>query len=119
MGEFRTFAKGEHIIRQGDMGTEMFVLINGAADAWLNIDEQSKLLRTMGRGDVIGEMALIRQNQRTADVIAVDDVEAIAVDQRFLSRMQKRYPRIGARIFLNIAKMLSDRLEETSRRDVG
>jgi len=117
MGEFRTFAKGEHIIRQGDMGTEMFVLINGAADARLNMDEQSKLLRTMGRGDVIGEMALIRQNRRTADVIAVDDVEAIAVDQRFLSRMQKRYPRIGARIFFNIAKMLSDRLEETSRRD--
>ena len=116
MGEFRTFAKGEHIIRQGDMGTEMFVLINGTADARLNIDGQSKLLRTMGRGDVIGEMALIRQNQRTVDVIAVEDVEAIAVDQRFLSRMQKRYPRIGARIFLNMAKMLSDRLEETTRR---
>ncbi len=117
MGELQTFARGEHIVRQGDMGTEMFVLINGTADARLNIDGQSKLLRTMGRGDVIGEMALIRQNQRTADVIAVDDVEAIAVDQRFLSRMQKRYPRIGARIFLNIAKMLSDRLEETSRRN--
>ncbi len=116
MGEFRTFAKGELIVKQGDLGREMFVLINGRADARLNIDGESKLLRSMGRGDVIGEMALIRQNRRTADVIAVDDAEAIVVDERFLSRMQKRYPRIGARIFLNIAKILSDRLDEASRR---
>ena len=122
MGEFRTFNKGDLIVRQGEMGREMFVLINGRADARLNIDGTSKLLRTMGRGDVIGEMALIRQNQRTADVIAVDDAEAIVVNERFLHRMQKRYPRIGARIFLNIARILSDRLDDASRRgmaDVG
>ena len=118
MGEFRTFNKGDLIVRQGDMGREMFVLINGRADARLNIDGASRLLRTMTRGDVLGEMALIRQNQRTADVIAVDDVEAIVVDERFLQRMQKRYPRIGARIFLNIAKILSDRLDDVSRRGV-
>ena len=57
MGEFQTFAKGELIVRQGDLGREMFVLINGRADAQLNIDGESKLLRTMGRGAVIGEMA--------------------------------------------------------------
>ena len=119
MGEFRTFDKGDFIVRQGEMGREMFVLINGRADARLNIDGTSKLLRTMGRGDVIGEMALIRQNQRTADVIAVDDAEAIVVDERFLHRMQKRYPRIGARIFLNIAKILSDRLDDASRRGMA
>ena len=119
MGEFRAFAKGEFIVRQGEVGREMFVLISGRADARLNIDGASKLLRSMGRGDVIGEMALIRQNQRTADVIAVDDAEAIVVDERFLQRMQKRYPRIGARIFLNIAKILSDRLDDASRRGVA
>ena len=119
MGEFRAFAKDEFIVRQGEVGREMFVLISGRADARLNIDGTSKLLRTMGRGDVIGEMALIRQNQRTADVIAVDDAEAIVVDERFLQRMQKRYPRIGARIFLNIAKILSDRLDDASRRGVA
>ena len=119
MGEFRAFAKDEFIVRQGEVGREMFVLISGRADARLNIDGASKLLRSMGRGDVIGEMALIRQNQRTADVIAVDDAEAIVVDERFLQRMQKRYPRIGARIFLNIAKILSDRLDDASRRGVA
>ena len=119
MGELRTFAKGEPLMRQGEPGREMFVLVNGRADAVLTAGGESRLLRTMHRGDVIGEMALIRSHPRTADVIAADDVEAIAVDERFLARMQRRYPRIGARIFLNIARMLSDRLEEISRRGVG
>jgi CRP-like cAMP-binding protein len=62
-------------------------------------------------------MGLIRHDKRTADVIAVEDVEALAVNERFLTSMQRRYPRIGTKIFLNIAKILSDRLEEeTSQR---
>ncbi len=119
MGEFRSFRKGEHLFRQGELGREMYVLIEGRAEAKIHVGVESRLLRTMKRGDVIGEMALIRHNVRTADVVAVDNVESIVVNERFLSRMQKRYPRIGARIFLNIAKILSDRLEEMSRRNTS
>jgi CRP-like cAMP-binding protein len=60
---------------------------------------------------VFGEMGLIRHHQRTADVIAAEDVEVLVVNERFLTRMQRRYPRIGAKVFLNVAKILSDRLE--------
>jgi CRP-like cAMP-binding protein len=73
------------------------------------------MVRTLKRGDVFGEMGLIRHNERTADVIANEDVEVIAVNERFLDRMQRRYPRIGAKIFLNIAKILSDRLQESQQ----
>jgi hypothetical protein len=49
-------------------------------------------------------------------IIATDDVEVLVVNERFLGRMQRRYPRIGAKIFLNIAKILSDRWEQESIR---
>jgi CRP-like cAMP-binding protein len=62
-------------------------------------------------------MGLIRHHERTADVIAAEDVEVLAVNERFLSRMQRRYPRIGAKIFLNIAKILSDRLQQSTQRE--
>lgn len=119
MGELKTFPRGHHIIRQGEMGNEMYVLIKGTADVLLNSSPQPRLLRTMKRGDVFGEMGLIRHNKRTADVIATEDVEVIAVDERFLSRMQRRYPRIGAKVFLNIAKILSDYVEASQRPQSG
>jgi CRP-like cAMP-binding protein len=43
------------------------------------------------RGDVFGEMGLIRHQNRMADVIAIDDSEVLVVNERFLSRMQRRY----------------------------
>mgnify|MGYP003694199499 CR=1 FL=1 len=58
-----------------------------------------------------GEMALVRQDERSADVVAKDDVEVLAVDERFLQRIQRRYPRIAARVFLNLTRILSDRLQ--------
>ncbi|MGO9268149.1 MAG: MMPL family transporter [Candidatus Binataceae bacterium] len=116
MGELRTVPNGQPIIRQGESGNEMFVLIGGRAEVRVSLDGHSRVLRQVTRGDVFGEMGLIRQHSRMADVIATDDVEVLVVNDVFLGRMQRRYPRIGAKIFLNIAKILSDRLEQESIR---
>jgi len=51
-----------------------------------------------------------------ADVIATQDVEVLAVNERFLARLKRRYPRIATEIFFNISKILSDRLEAAQQR---
>jgi len=111
MGEYKAFPHGQAIVRQGELGNEMFVLIGGKAEVQVTINGHSRVVRELYRGDVFGEMGLLRHHQRTADVIAVEDVEVLVVNERFLMLMQRRYPRIGAKIFLNVAKILSDRLE--------
>jgi predicted RND superfamily exporter protein len=116
MGELKTFPHGQAIVRQGELGNEMFVLIGGKAEVSVNVNGQSRFVRQVTRGDVFGEMGLVRHHNRMADVVATEDVEVLVVNERFLTRMQRRYPRIGAKIFLNIAKILSDRLEQESIR---
>jgi hypothetical protein len=116
MGELRSFPGGQAIIREGEMGDAMFVIINGRAEVRVDAGGQSRRVRELGRGDVFGEMGLIRRHQRTADVLATDQVEAMAMDWRFLSRVQRRYPRIASKIFLNIARILSDRLQQETQR---
>jgi predicted RND superfamily exporter protein len=111
MGELRSYKQGEAIVRQGELGDEMYVLINGRADVLVHSDGQSRRLRELRRGDVFGEMGLIRKVERTADVVASEDVEVMAMNERILTRVQRRYPRIAAKMFLNISKVLSDRLE--------
>jgi hypothetical protein len=39
----------------------------------------------------------------------------LAVNERFLTRIKRRYPRIASEIFFNISKILSDRLEAVQR----
>ena len=89
------------------------MIIGGNAEVRLNLEGESHLVRQIQRGDVVGEMGLLRHQNRMADVIATEDAEVLVVNERFLNRMQRRYPRIGAKIFLNIAKILSDRLERS------
>ncbi|MBI3756389.1 MAG: MMPL family transporter [Deltaproteobacteria bacterium] len=113
MGELKTFPRGGPIIQEGEIGNEMYVLIKGTANVFINSATQRRMVRMLKRGDVFGEMGLIRHHERTADVVANEDVEVIAVNENFLDRMQRRYPRIGAKIFLNIAKILSDRLQDS------
>jgi hydrophobe/amphiphile efflux-3 (HAE3) family protein len=115
MGELKAFPRGEHIIRQGEMGNEMYVVITGAADIVLNTNGQPRHLAKIKRGDVVGEMGLIRHHERMADVVATEDVEVLAVNERFLTRIKRRYPRIASEIFFNISKILSDRLEQVQR----
>ena len=115
MGQFKSFPAGQPIVQQGDVGNEMYVLINGSADVFIQAADQRRKVRTLQRGEVFGEMGLLRRHERTADVVANEGVEVMAVNEQFLDRMQRRYPRIGAKIFLNIAKIISDRLQEVQQ----
>jgi CRP-like cAMP-binding protein len=111
MGELRSFRAGEPIIRKGETGDAMYVLIDGAAEVRVEVGGKSRTVRTVRRGDVFGEMGLIRRHERTADVVAVEDVEVMSMDERFLARVKRRYPRIALKILTNIARILSDHLQ--------
>jgi len=98
----------------------MFVLLGGTADVLIGADGGGRQrVARLARGDVVGEMGLVRHNVRGADVVAERPVEVLAVDERFLRRIQRRYPRIAARVFLNLTRILSDRLEQSNARAVA
>jgi len=119
MGHIKRFQPGEAIVRQGEVGDEMYVIIRGTTEVWASQDGTRRQLIVLRRGDVFGEMGLVRQSERTADVIAATPVEVLAIDETFLQRIQFRYPRIAAKVFLNLTHILSDRLQRMTELFVG
>ncbi len=116
MGEIKSFPPGHAIIRHGEVGNEMFVILNGRAEVCVNSAGQTRSVWEFKRGDVFGVTSLIRSQERVTDVIALEDVEVLAMDERFLTRIW-RYPRIAARIFFNISSFLLDRLQDEVQRE--
>ncbi len=117
MGDLRRFKPGQEIVRRGERGDEMYVIIQGRADVWIGAGRERHRITEMRRGDVFGEMGLVRGgNERSADVVAATDVEALTVDERFLQRIQRRYPRIASKVLLNLSRILSDRLQQANVR---
>ena len=116
MGELKSFPRGQVIIHPGEASNEMFVVISGRAELRVNSTGQYRPLWELHRGDVFGVTSLMRSSdERLSEVIALEDVEVLAMDERFRTRVW-RYPRIAARIFFNLSITLLERLQYTLQR---
>jgi predicted RND superfamily exporter protein len=114
LGKTRTYAPNAYVMRRGEPGSEMYLVLTGRAVVTGGPD--GPVFAHLQRGDVVGEMGLLRHAVRSADVIAQSELDVLVIDEAFLRRLMIRYPRFASRFFLNIARILSDRLEGTNRR---
>lgn len=117
MGELQTYPRGQVIMGPGDETKAMFVMISGRAALRVNADGQPRTLWEVQRGDVFGVTSLMGDGneERLSEVVALEDVEVLAMDERFRTRVW-RYPRIAARIFFNLSTVILERLQYTLQR---
>ena len=73
------FAPGESIIRQNEPATEAFALITGEARVTKDIHGASVMIASLAPGDIFGEIGLMINGTRTANVIAGVQSECIAI----------------------------------------
>ena len=64
---------GELIIKQNTTGKEMYIVAEGSVDVFIQNDGETRNLVVLGKGQVIGELALIDQGHRSASVRATND----------------------------------------------
>jgi len=72
--EWVEVAGGQTLMRQGDPGDAMFLVISGRLRAYMAGDDDApRLLREMARGQIVGELSLITDAPRSATVLALRD----------------------------------------------
>ena len=77
--EFRLYVKGAYICRQGDTSTDAFLLQSGSADVLAEKDGQTALLRTFSDGAIVGELAAVTLQPRTATVQVTSELARLVV----------------------------------------
>lgn len=111
MGELGHFEAGELIVRRGEAGHDMYVILDGTTRVVVDKAGAPSSIAELQRGEVFGEMALVRHDARSADVVAAGSVDVLAFNEQCFARLQDRYPRIAAKLLLNLSRILSDRLQ--------
>jgi hypothetical protein len=101
---------GNTIVRNGEAGSEIFVLLSGAVEARVCAGALTRVLRTMGKGDVFGELGILRSGRRTADVVVLEDVQLLVLTPDFFDRIVKDLPAVAAKLLLNLSRVLAERL---------
>jgi len=118
MGHVVKYRDKELIYKEGDVGSEMYVVLKG----YVNIVNEERghevNLFTVQPGGSFGEVALLHHATRSASARAEGWVKLLVLDEQVLFRLQKRYPRISSQIFYNITHILAERLERASEQMV-
>jgi CRP-like cAMP-binding protein len=113
-----TAFKGQTVLEEGDRGADLYILLEGRVRVQIESINPaievgiSKLLE----GDVIGEMALVEGEPRSATVVAVQPSIFALIPAAALDDFIQRYPAWGVVIMRNIARILSRRLKTMNRR---
>jgi CRP-like cAMP-binding protein len=98
----RRYEAGNVIMREGDAGTHMYVILRGQVD----ITIKGSVVESVGTGATIGEMALVEQSARAATATARTECKLLAVNRRALIDMLKTEPAIGMALMRSMAARL-------------
>ncbi|MEN8153638.1 MAG: cyclic nucleotide-binding domain-containing protein [Acidobacteriota bacterium] len=110
----KIFNSGEIIFEENNIGNSMMVITSGEVRVSQDTDsEGEEALIILKKGDLFGEMALLEDLPRTANVIAHTNVILLEINrEKFLSFLNS-HSDAGIKILLKLSRILSSRLRET------
>lgn len=105
--------KSMPIVKTGQLGREMFVILSGEARVLAGPDKAE--VARLKRGDIFGELAYLTEAPRTADVVTTDETELLVLSQEIVRRIMDKMPAIAARVLFNLSLILCARLGQSTR----
>ena len=105
------FAEGQTLFRQGELGDAAYILLDGAADVLVNTATGPRKVASLGRHQIVGEIAVLCDVPRTATVVAAGPLVTLKISKDHFLRMMGEFPQMAIEILRELAK----RLDMTTR----
>lgn len=103
----RVYAPGEAIVRKGQEGKSMFVIVRGAVDVQIPEDGRPKTINHLRGNDFFGEMSLLTGQPRSATVVATEETEVLQIKKTALKPLFEENPELVE----SISKIVEERRE--------
>jgi CRP-like cAMP-binding protein len=104
------------VVSRGDHGDALFMVLEGEVRARVMIDGRETTLTTMTVGECFGELAVVDQGPRSADVIANQPSVLIKVTEAALRRMFAEAPALAAPFMLALTRVIAQRVRFLTKR---
>lgn len=108
----RSYPAGSVILEEGSWGEELFIVLSGK----VVVSKGDAVLTTLGVGEHVGEMALIRSTPRSATVSAGEgSAELVAIRRTDFFEILRREPELAVKLLWQFVGVLANRLDQTSK----
>jgi CRP/FNR family transcriptional regulator, cyclic AMP receptor protein len=116
LGLVQNFRKGDFIIREGQTGGKLHILINGKAEVVKSVKGKAKIkpLGKLQKGSVFGEMSVFDGAPYSASVRAVEDCDVHIIRGIDFERFLQQTPQAAYGIFRTLISSISNRLRRTN-----
>jgi CRP/FNR family transcriptional regulator, cyclic AMP receptor protein len=101
-GKELSYKPGDTIVSEGTTGVGFYLILDGKAE----VRKGNKVLATLGKGQFFGEMSLIDELPRSADVVAVAPTECWAITSWAFAGIMKTTPEIAIQMVKEMVKRL-------------
>jgi hypothetical protein len=98
------FGPGEFIFREGDLGTEMYIVHEGQVEIVQGPPDNTRQLAVLDKGDFFGEMSILEELPRNASAMALTDAKVIMIDGATFDSMLRANPEIAVRIMRKLSR---------------
>jgi len=102
LARIRRFADGAAMVRVGDAGRTFYVLLDGNA----KVNRPGRRSVRLGAGAFFGEMALLDDSPRSADVVADGEVLALTIDRPGFTKLLRSEPALSQALLRTLAARL-------------
>lgn len=111
----KRFKEGEIIIKEGEPGKELFIIVKGKVNIVKESEGIKTALATLDEGDIFGEMALVDSRPRSATAEAVGDVTVRALDRGSFKSLLENNTNIAVLVFDKLCQRLRAVNDELQR----
>jgi CRP-like cAMP-binding protein len=101
-----TVDAGTPLTTQGERAYELFVIEAGEAE----VRQDGEVVRTLGAGDVFGEIGLLATGTRTASIVATSPMRLVAMFVREFKQLERRMPALAK----SLRETMAERVARTS-----
>jgi len=117
LSQERQLAAGEVIFNEGDVGDSLYVIVRGEVEVIRKGNEgKARIIAALKEGEFFGEMSLIDKEYRSATCRTRTEAELLRLTNENLHSFARVYKNGFTLVVINIARVLSLRLRETSEK---
>lgn len=109
---FRSMEEDETIVHEGDPGDGMYIVESGQVS--VRLGDLGEPVATFGEGDYFGEMALIEESERSADVVCDDAGRLLFFSKEGFYTLLRGHPKTASKFLFVLSRTLSRRLRKTN-----
>ena len=102
--------EGEFIVKDGEEGSEIFLILSGGA----YVKKGPVTLVELRKGDLFGEMVLLDERTRTADIVASTYTDVLVMGYDTIFKTFSKNPKVFSILILNLCRLLAKRLKGSS-----